>query len=189
MDSILSLVSFPYSFPASHLEQINPVRKKKNHGPRPQGNYAMFVETSLPNSFCNKHREGQDQNQRPLQADVLLIAKEKRGATLVPLIITYYSDELRLGEHSCFFCKIHSLPEILVDQILAPIIHSYEIWCKLFSPPHEVEESSSWYWPRSTISLGFPHSSTLQICAQFHKQSLLPRFGFYVFVCKKPLPS
>lgn len=29
----------------------------------------------------------------------------------------------------------------------------------------------------------------LQICAQFHEQSLLPQFGFYVFVCRKPFPS
>lgn len=95
------------------------------------------------------------------------MAKKKSGATFVPLMITYYSDELKWGGHSCFFHKIHSLPKIPVDQILAPIIQSYEIWCKLFSPPHEVEESSSWYWPRSTISLGFPHSSTLGVFKQW----------------------
>lgn len=50
------------------------------------------------------------------------------------------------GRYSYFFPKIYFLPKTLVDQIIekiAPILHAYEIRCELFSPPHEVEESSS----------------------------------------------
>lgn len=57
-----------------------------------------------------------------------------------------FSKIINWGDTVVFFPNIYFLPKTLVNQIIekiAPILHAYEIRCELFSPPHEVEESSS----------------------------------------------
>lgn len=59
--SLSCFILFSYSFLASLLEKKNkPHRRKRDHGPRPQGNYTMFVEAFPPIPFYNKHLERED---------------------------------------------------------------------------------------------------------------------------------